>query len=154
MLSALLDWFMARLGRAPNFCPEQPGRNQMYQTFCLFVSRVRIWCEPWGSLSLCLTIVTIFLEFPEVVRSLHAYWSILGAGTMKNFESNSKPSGFSRLESFLTILIRIPSKIRNSFKKFLSRLLQQITNSKLLWPPLCPILFAIIGQMFSLWELP
>ena len=42
--------------------------------FCLFVcSRVRSRCEPWGSLSsLCLTIITIFAEFPEVTSSLYA----------------------------------------------------------------------------------
>ena len=65
---------------------------------CLFVSRVRIWCEPWGSLSFCLTIVTVFAEFPRVVSSLHAYRSILGAGTRRQSCESSKdgnrcPSG-------------------------------------------------------------
>ena len=31
---------------------------------CLFVSRVSIWCVPCGSLSFCLTIIAVFVEFP------------------------------------------------------------------------------------------
>ena len=53
---------------------------------CLFVSRVRIWCVPCDSLSLCLMIVTVFAGFLELVSFLHAYRSILGAGTRRQNE--------------------------------------------------------------------
>ena len=32
-----------------------------------------VGCEPWGSLSLCLTIMIVFTEFPRVVGPLHTY---------------------------------------------------------------------------------
>ena len=43
---------------------------------------------------LCLTIVTIFAEFPGVEGSLHAYKSMLGAGNRRQICESSK-LGFS-----------------------------------------------------------
>ena len=51
---------------------------------------------PRNSLSLCLTIVTVLAEFPGVVGSLHAYRSMLRAGTRRQKKCESSKNGNRR----------------------------------------------------------
>ena len=62
-------------------CPKRFDISKMKLHFqTLFVcSRVRIRCEPWGSLSsLCLTIITIFAELPLYFQSVTLKLKLFG----------------------------------------------------------------------------
>ena len=57
-----------------HFFKEESQNSKIYPLFSLFVLGLGVYrCGPWGQLlSFCLTVLTIFAEFPEIMNSLPA----------------------------------------------------------------------------------
>ena len=101
--------------------------SSCFRELKMFVSRVRIGCVPWGSLSLCLTIVTVF-------AGLKMFWPFNNfSGDLKFFLDHFEQSFYtgSRCEHFRN---KISYFIQRKNCNFLQKMIcEEYTYFRSLW---------------------